>query len=197
MAVFALIALAVPVVVAFLLAITIPTFLGARERAELRSAQREIAPTCQPFLAMSSRLQDGAVPTQEEMAATVDPMVELLGRAAVRHDDFRRSDAAAVELEQIPITPAPANGRRQSPLGLKPSAEYTVGVGPRRGSGAPQSLPLLDSRDCSTRQEYRWSLGDTRLAKALPQLSRSRRSAERSRGLNLCRKHPVHHRFRS
>lgn len=112
----------VSVVVLLLLALALPTFLGARERAHARSttisaARATVAGVCGPYLDMVRRADEGTPPSQEELIAIVDPMVQPFSTAAGQDQSFAPARDAAIELSQLLRQPAETvSGERVSYL---------------------------------------------------------------------------------
>jgi len=71
-----------------LLAIAVPTFLGARDRARERTAMREVAPSCQAVIDLNDRAARGEQIDPQELVTTVHNLVEPMRTAAGRADAF-------------------------------------------------------------------------------------------------------------
>jgi hypothetical protein len=99
----ALIALAV-LVLLVPIAVAVPTFLGARDRARERSARAEIAPACRTLLALNDRANRGESINPQELVAAIGGLVPPFHHAASTSSALAPASDAAGRLDAFADT---------------------------------------------------------------------------------------------
>lgn len=84
-----------------LLAVAIPTFLGARDSANDRAALRSVLGTpCQRLYELDARAAEGAEPSFQEVDAVMDELVVGFGRATAVSTDYVEAQGAATRIDE-------------------------------------------------------------------------------------------------